>query len=82
MSIFDEDECGNIGEEVLGIPAFEILSILRSPNNMKPQLQNLYYCVRFFFHWSNKFLYEGQDVNMKVIQKIQDLRFCHFRFLT
>ena len=45
MSIFDEDECGNIGEEVLGISAFEILSIIRNPIKMKPQLHNLYYCV-------------------------------------
>ena len=49
MSIFDEDECGNIGEEVLGISAFEILSVIKAPQKMKPQLHNLYFNVCVYF---------------------------------
>ena len=53
MSIFDEDECGNIGEEVLGISAFEILSVIKAPQKMKPQLHNLYFNVWAYFTKTN-----------------------------
>lgn len=46
MSIFSEDECGNIIEEYLEIPAFEASQIIKSPDSHRHQLHGLYYAVR------------------------------------